>query len=87
MRTYSKENSSRTYSHDKPSLQQGPVFHDPFTVAHPGMETGISEASKRVPIFSLATQGGKQVSFYFGQELRQVGFNRLSDTQIRLPAA
>jgi hypothetical protein len=52
-------------------------------VAHPGMETGISEASKRVSIFSFATQGGKQVSFYFGQELRQrqelrqVGLNRL----------
>jgi len=28
------------------------------------MKTGISEASKRVSIFSFATQGGKQVSFY-----------------------
>ena len=27
-----------------------------------GMETGISEASKRVPIFSFATQGSKQGS-------------------------
>jgi len=35
------------------------------TVRHRGMETGISEASKRVSIFSFATQGGKQVSFYF----------------------
>ena len=26
------------------------------------MGTGISEASKRVPTFSFATQGGKQVS-------------------------
>ena len=45
------------------------------------MGTGISEASKRIPIFSFATQGGKQVSSYFGlsqgQELRQVGLNRL----------
>ena len=32
------------------------------TVRLGGMETGISEASKRVPIFSFATQGGKQVS-------------------------
>ena len=31
------------------------------------MGTGISEASKRVPIFSFATQGGKQVSSYFRQ--------------------
>jgi hypothetical protein len=48
-----------------------------------GMGTGVSEASKRVPIFSFATQGGKQVSSYFGQdlrqgqELRQGGLNRL----------
>ena len=31
------------------------------------MKTGISEASKRVSIFSFATQGGKQVSFSFQQ--------------------
>ena len=40
------------------------------TVRHRGMGTGISEASKRVPIFSFelfATQGGKQVSFHFRQ--------------------
>ena len=37
------------------------------TVRLRGMETGISEASKRVSIFSFATQGGKQVSFYFRQ--------------------
>ena len=40
------------------------------TVRLRGMETGISEASKRVPIFSFelfATQGGKQVSFHFRQ--------------------
>ena len=29
------------------------------------MGTGISEASKRVPIFSFATQGGKQVNSIF----------------------
>ena len=37
------------------------------TVRHRGMGTGISEASKRVPIFSFATQGGKQVSSHFRQ--------------------
>jgi hypothetical protein len=37
------------------------------TVRFRGMETGISEASKRVSIFSFATLGGKQVSFYFQQ--------------------
>ena len=35
------------------------------TVRHRGMGTGISEASKRVPIFPFATQGGKQASSYF----------------------
>jgi hypothetical protein len=38
-----------------------------LTVRHPGMGTGISEASKRVPIISFATQGCKQVSSYFRQ--------------------
>ena len=38
-----------------------------LTVRHRGMGTGISEASKRVPIFSFATQGGKQVSSNFRQ--------------------
>ena len=38
-----------------------------FTVRHRGMGTGISEASKRVPNFSFATQGGKQVSSHFRQ--------------------
>ena len=37
------------------------------TVRHLGMETGISEASKKVSIFPFATQGGKQVSSYFRQ--------------------
>ena len=32
--------------------------------------TGISEASKRVPIFLHDVRRGKQVSSYFGQELR-----------------
>ena len=32
-----------------------------------GIGTGISEASKRVPIFPFATQGGKQASSYFRQ--------------------
>ena len=34
------------------------------TVTHRGIGTSISEASKRVPIFSFATQGGKQASSY-----------------------
>jgi hypothetical protein len=37
------------------------------TVRLRGIGTGISEASKRVPIFSFVTQGGKQVSSYVGQ--------------------
>ena len=47
------------------------------TVAFREIGTGISEASKRVPIFLHDVRGGKQVSSYFGQELRQVGLNRL----------
>jgi len=39
------------------------------TVRHRGMETGISESSKRVPIFSFATQGGRQASSYLTEEL------------------
>jgi hypothetical protein len=39
-----------------------------FTVRHRGIGTGIAEASnKSVPIFSFATQGGKQVNSYFRQ--------------------
>ena len=47
-------------------LQMRPLrLADPTgTVAHPGIATGISEASKRVPIFSFANQGGKQASSY-----------------------
>ena len=37
------------------------------TVRLRGMGTGTSEASKRVPISSFATQGGKQVSSHFRQ--------------------
>ena len=37
----------------------------PIRVRLRGMGTGISEASKSVPIFSFATQGGKQASSYF----------------------
>jgi hypothetical protein len=54
-----------------------------FTVRHRGMETGISEASKRVSIFSFATQGGKQVSFYF----RQRNWVQAREAQIRFPAS
>ena len=46
------------------------------------METGISEASKRVSLFSFATQGGKQVSFYF----RQGNWVQALEAQIRLPS-
>ena len=45
-----------------------PVAHrKEHTVRVRGMETGISETSKRVSIFPFATQGGKQESFYFRQ--------------------
>ena len=53
-----------------------------FTVLHRGMETGISEASKRVSILSFATQGGKQVSFHF----RQRNWVQAREAQIRFPA-
>ena len=43
----------------------------PGTVAFHEIGTGIFEASKRVPIFLHDVRGGKQVSSYFGQELRQ----------------
>ena len=52
------------------------------TVLYRGMKTGISEASKRVSIFSFATQGGKQVSFYF----RQRNWVQAREAQIRFPA-
>ena len=52
------------------------------TVRHHGMGTGISEASKRVSIFSFATHGGKQASSYF----RQRNWVQARDAQIRFPA-
>ena len=52
------------------------------TVRLGGMGTGISESSKRVSIFSFATQGGKQVSFYF----RQGNWVPAREAQIRFPA-
>ena len=52
------------------------------TVRLRGMETGISEASKRVSIFSFATQGGKQVSFHF----RQRNWVQAREAQIRFSA-
>ena len=52
------------------------------TVRHRGMGTGISEASKRVPIFPFAAQGGKQVSSYF----RQRHWVQAREAQIRFPA-
>ena len=52
------------------------------TVRFRGMETGISEASKRVSIFSFATQGGKQASSYF----RQRNWFQAREAQIWFPA-
>ena len=53
-----------------------------YTVRHREMGTGISGASKRVPIFSFATQGGKQVSSHF----RQRNWVQAREAQIRFPA-
>ena len=58
------------------------AFYFGITVRNRRIETGISEASKRVSIFSFATQGGKQVSFYF----RQGNWVQARDAQIRFPA-
>ena len=54
------------------------------TVRHRGIGTGISEpeASKRDPIFPFATQGGKQMSFYF----RQGNWVQAREAQIQFPA-
>jgi len=54
-----------------------------YTARLRGIRTGISEASKRVPIFSFATQGGKQPSSYF----RQRNWVRAREAQIRFPAS
>ena len=61
------------------ALYYAQQFH---TVRFRGMGTGISEASKRVPISSFATQGGKQVSSHF----RQGNWVQARDAQIRFPA-
>ena len=52
------------------------------TVRDHEIGTGISEASKRVPIFSFATQGGKQASSYF----RQMNLVQAREAGTRLPA-
>ena len=44
--------------------------------------TGIFEASKRVPIFPFATQGGKEANSYF----RQRNWVQAREAQIRFPA-
>ena len=62
------------------SLVDKPLFI--FTVRLRGIGTGISEAIKRVTIFSFATQGGKQVSSYF----RQRSWVQAREAQIRFPA-
>ena len=56
----------------------------PTTARHREMKTGISQASKRVSIFSFATEarGGKQVSFYF----RQRNWVQAREAQIQFPA-
>ena len=46
------------------------------------MGTGISEATKSVPIFPFDTQEGKQVSSYF----RQRNWVQAREAQIRFPA-
>ena len=52
------------------------------TVLNREIETGISEASKRVPIFLYDVKGGKQVSSYF----RQRNWVQAREAQIRFPA-
>ena len=53
-----------------------------FTVGNREIGTGISEASKKVPIFPFDTQGGKQASSYF----RQRNWVQAREAQIRFPA-
>ena len=67
------------------NLWRLPMWSDPVrysTGARPEIGTGISEASKRVPIFPFATQGGKQASPYF----RQRNWAQACEAQIRFPA-
>ena len=73
------DRSSRLVQSDQAPLKSGPRND---TVRHRGMGTGISEASKRVPIFPFATQGGKHVSTYF----RQRNWVQAREAQIRFPA-
>ena len=47
--------------------------HFVSTVQLRGIGTGISEASKRVPILPFATQRGKQESSYFRQRATRAG--------------
>ena len=65
---------------DLPKLRKREMVS--FTARLRGMGTGISEASKGVPIFSFATQGGKQVSFHS----RQRNWVQAREAQIRFPA-
>ena len=57
------------------------VIHTSYSTT-PRNRNHISEASKRVPIFSFATQAGKQVSSYF----RQRNWVQAREAQIRFPA-
>jgi len=64
------------------ALYAGALITPHLTVRLREMETGISEASKRVPIVSFATQGGKQVSSHF----RQRNWVQAREAQIQFPA-
>ena len=59
----------------------GHVLKDTTTVGNREMGTGISEASKRVPIFPFDAQGGKQVSSHF----RQRNWVQAREAQIQFP--
>ena len=68
--TAEKARSAVTIHNDSPKLGLAKAKTSEIpcpTLRHRGMETGISETSKRVPNFSFATQRGKQESFYFRQ--------------------
>jgi hypothetical protein len=64
------------FQNNKTIFIQGP------TEGNREIGTGISEASKRVPIFPGDTQGGKQASSYF----RQRNWVQAREAQIRFPA-
>ena len=80
---YKKECASKVHvlSHSRQDFRHA-RFKSHLTVPHPGIGTGISEASKRVPIFPFDTQGGKQASSYF----RQRNWVQAREAQIRFPA-